>query len=489
MRLLIAEDDSASRRLLQATLSRWDHDVVSVADGEAAWQMLQREDAPQLAILDWMMPGIDGIEVCRRMRARPHPRSIYIILLTTKGKAPDIIAGLQAGADDYVTKPFDRQELRARIQVGVRTLELQKSLAAQAKDRGVARALIEERERFAAAVAEMSEGIVVLDEDFRITTANRAACLLLNLSNGHWPGTCLDDSLRPFTVSVAVDELRCGREQSTAFEIARAYTLPPLFLEARLSRLFEPSGRFSGAVLTLRDVTTQRHDQNVRANFLMMVSHKLRTPLMVISGYLYLCRRLSPAQMVEHWPRILDVYSKEVEELQEMVKRLLDLKALSTRQMETEAQQTDIAPVITAALEEVRGRYPQNHIDVRVEIAPGATHTSASVEHLGLVLEKLTDNVVKFADQEHVRIAIRVERKDPAWLKFSVADNGPGIPHEYHDRVFDGFVQIEDHVTGQVPGLGIGLFMARQVVKAYEGSIWIQSVIGEGSTVEFTLPP
>jgi CheY-like chemotaxis protein len=129
MRVLIAEDDPVSRLLLQATLSKWGYEVEMCADGLKAWQILEKDDAPQLAILDWMMPGMDGVEICRRLRAKSHAKPIYLLLLTAKGLRKDIVAGLMAGADDYVTKPFDHEELRARVQVGVRIIELQSGLA------------------------------------------------------------------------------------------------------------------------------------------------------------------------------------------------------------------------------------------------------------------------------------------------------------------------------------------------------------------------
>jgi CheY-like chemotaxis protein len=128
-RVLIAEDDPISRRLLEATLQRWGYEVVVTVDGAAAWTGLSDPGAPTVAILDWMMPGLDGVEVCRRVRARGGPTAPYLILLTAKGQREDVVAGLEAGADDYVTKPFDREELRARLKVGMRIVDLQKSLA------------------------------------------------------------------------------------------------------------------------------------------------------------------------------------------------------------------------------------------------------------------------------------------------------------------------------------------------------------------------
>ena len=129
MKVLIAEDEPVSRRLLELTLTRWGHEVIVTEQGTDAWAVLEGKDAPSLAILDWMMPGMDGIEICRRVRQRKVQTHTYIILLTAKSSKANIVEGLNAGANDYVTKPFDRDELRARVHVGETVLDLQQKLA------------------------------------------------------------------------------------------------------------------------------------------------------------------------------------------------------------------------------------------------------------------------------------------------------------------------------------------------------------------------
>ena len=128
MKILIADDDVIPRRFLQAALDKAGHKVVVAHDGVEAWQLLQRADAPRLAILDWLMPGMDGVEVCRKVRQWDCASYVYLILLTSKDQHEDIIAGLEAGADDYLIKPFDPQELEARLRAGQRILDLQAAL-------------------------------------------------------------------------------------------------------------------------------------------------------------------------------------------------------------------------------------------------------------------------------------------------------------------------------------------------------------------------
>jgi CheY-like chemotaxis protein len=129
VKVLIAEDDLVPRRLLQRALTDWGYEVVAACDGDEAWQILQQPDAPKLALLDWVMPRLEGVEVCRKVRAHPTPQPTYLILLTGRSGKEDIVAGLRSGANDYVTKPFDRGELQARLAVGRSVVELQRTLA------------------------------------------------------------------------------------------------------------------------------------------------------------------------------------------------------------------------------------------------------------------------------------------------------------------------------------------------------------------------
>jgi len=125
MRILIAEDDLASRTMLAAIVKKWGYEAVAVPDGEAAWKTLRKEDAPQLAILDWNMPGMNGLDVCRRLRELDRAEQPYIIFLTSRSEKGSIVEGLEAGANDYVIKPYNNEELWARVRVGQRLLELQ----------------------------------------------------------------------------------------------------------------------------------------------------------------------------------------------------------------------------------------------------------------------------------------------------------------------------------------------------------------------------
>lgn len=130
MKILVADDEPISRHLLERFLRKWQYEVLVACDGSEAWQALEREDAPRLVILDWVMPGMDGAEICRKVRQQTDRPYTYILLLTGKSKKQDLVEGLEAGADDYLPKPFDKEELRVRLRAGRRILELQEQLIA-----------------------------------------------------------------------------------------------------------------------------------------------------------------------------------------------------------------------------------------------------------------------------------------------------------------------------------------------------------------------
>ena len=205
MRILVAEDDPVSRRILEATLARWGHDPVVVKDGAEAWRVMQGSSAPTLAILDWMMPGMDGLEVCTKVRERGDARPAYIIFLTAKGSRSDRVAGLQAGADDYILKPFDAEELRARVQVGMRVLKLQQSLLERVDDLQAAlrrvgeghEALRQSEARLQAILDSSPDGIIIVDDGGAIRDFSAAAERMFGWSRDKAMGRPLFDVMMP----------------------------------------------------------------------------------------------------------------------------------------------------------------------------------------------------------------------------------------------------------------------------------------------------
>jgi diguanylate cyclase (GGDEF)-like protein/PAS domain S-box-containing protein len=191
--------------MLRSTLTKWNYEVVEACDGTEALAQLQSEDAPALAILDWLMPGMNGIEVCQKLREVPNPTPPYLMLLTAKSDKADIVAGLNAGADDYLSKPFEPGELRARIAVGTRVVKLQRSLAdrlVQLNKTLAERVLIEkslsESEQRYRHLVENSQGLICThDLNGVLLSVNPAAAGILGYQPDQMIGRVLSEFIVP----------------------------------------------------------------------------------------------------------------------------------------------------------------------------------------------------------------------------------------------------------------------------------------------------
>jgi diguanylate cyclase (GGDEF)-like protein len=177
LHVLIAEDEAVSRLLLKRTLESWGYRVSVAQDGDEAWQILQSPGSPLLAILDWVMPGMDGIDVCRRLKADPLLRHAYMIVITTNNTTSDIVTALDAGADDFVAKPFNADELRVRLRAGQRIVDLQRELHRKASHddltgmfnrRMVVEMLVREHARALREGAFLSVGLLDIDDFKRV---------------------------------------------------------------------------------------------------------------------------------------------------------------------------------------------------------------------------------------------------------------------------------------------------------------------------------
>jgi two-component system cell cycle response regulator len=183
VKVLVADDDVISRRMLAAALQRLGYEAVSVDDGARAWEILDAPEAPPLVLLDWNMPGLDGLEICRRVRKRPGGRYTYMILVTSRRRPEDIVTGLEAGADDFVAKPFDPDELRARVRAGQRIIELQ-----NANDRA--------QSYLTTVLANIDIGVLLTDSVGKVVFANTALSEISMSDPGEVEGATRDDFMR-----------------------------------------------------------------------------------------------------------------------------------------------------------------------------------------------------------------------------------------------------------------------------------------------------
>ncbi|MBI4392038.1 MAG: response regulator [candidate division NC10 bacterium] len=471
--ILMVDDEVHNLDLLEALLLPQGYRLRRAKGGEEALAAVAAE-RPDLILLDVMMPHVDGFEVCRRLKADAGTRFIPVVMVTSLRDLEDRLRGIEVGADDFLSKPVNRHELLSRVRACLRL--------------GYYRHLAEERARFDAVVAELRDGIVVCDAAFRVASSNRAALALLDLTEEGWTGRDLLEHLgRAFQSTLPLPGLREGRDRSVDFELSRPGKSFPLTLAARLTRTFGPDGGPETVALVVRDVTEQRREERLKGDFLSLMSHKFKTPITVIAGYVALLLRGQLGALTDRQREAMEGMTQKTEELERLVDRLLTFSALSGADLTRQREMVRADAVLARVTERLAQRYPDRKLAVTTEVPADPPLVAADPRLLEMAWENLMDNAVKFSDKTEavLRIGMVVEG---GTLRCWVADNGPGLPHEKAEEIFQPFSQLEASFTGNVEGVGLGLPLVRRIVEAHGGRIWVESRIGAGSTFFFTFP-
>ena len=473
-RILVVDDYPANVKLLERNLQAAGYDTIAAADGEEALLKVEAE-RPDLILLDIMLPKIDGFEVCRRLRANEATAVIPIIMITALKETEDRIRGLEAGADDFISKPFDRGELLARV----------KSLL-QIK---YYRSMLAEREKFHAVIQDLSHGIIITDGQWRVQTVSRRAADLLGLaSDANLAGKDLSELLAGLQIEPSLDALRKSMTQSVTVDLSQENVRPPRYLAGRYTRIEGPHGELYNAAMVFRDVTELRQKQKLKRDFLALVSHKLKTPLTIISGYLTLIDRGKYGPIPPAMADAIRISVGKVRELSDLIEKVLAYAGLTATELERAGQLVPLDELIRRIRERVEQRYPGRTVEWTVTLPLGVPRGRAPEELLSIVLDNIVDNAVKFARRSDVKIEIAAREVEDRHIEIAVSDNGPGIAPQDRDQVFSDFTQIEETFTGNIGGIGLGLSTAKRLVESWGGQIDFTSAPGQGTRFFFTVP-
>ncbi len=472
-KVLVVDDYAANVKLLERNLQSAGYDTVPAYDGEEALRKVASEQ-PDLILLDIMMPKMDGFEVCHRLRADEATAVIPVIMVTALKETEDRIRGLEAGADDFLSKPFDRGELLARV----------KSLL-QVK---YYRSMLAEREKFHAVIQDLSHGIVITDGGWRVEIVSRRAAELLDRPDEALVGCNLAEVLADYAVEPSLEALRQTTARSVSVELAQENRRPPKYLAGRYTRIMGPGGQLHNAALVFRDITEMRRKEKLKRDFLSLVSHKLKTPLTIISGYLSLIDQGKCGQVPPSVAESIRISLAKVKELSDLIEKVLSYAGLTATELERAGQLVPLAELLERVRDRIEQRYPDRLVQWSIDLPAGVPRARAPEELLAIVVDALLDNAVKFADKDPVQVAASVQEVQGRSLEVSIRDNGPGVPAAQRDQIFSAFSQLEDTFTGNIAGIGLGLSTARRLVESWGGTIDYSSTPGEGSRFFFTVP-
>jgi PAS domain S-box-containing protein len=518
MRILIADDDHVCRLSLVGSLKRWGYDPVVTCDGEEAWTALQGDEAPRLALLDVMMPGMDGLAVCRKVRERAGEQPTYIILVTAKTFPEDIVQGLQAGADDYVSKPFEREELRARLQVGERILSLQQKLVAQVHELHASQA------RLRGIVESAQDGILTTERDGTIRDFNPAAERMFGWSRDEAVG-------QPFAKLLATERLGWNEPGPAAIALPGRHRDGQEFpLELTIAVIRAEGGELFSALI--RDVSERKrlevelhHAQKLEAvgRLAAGIAHEINTPIQFVGdntrflGESFaslmalveryqglhraalagsvepaLLREIAEAEAAADVPYLADDVPKAVSQTLDGVNRVATIvRAMKEFAHPGAAQEKTAADLNQALLSTLT--VARNELKYVADVETELGDLPPVPCHLGDVNQVFLNLLVNAAHAiaEVVGgsgtkgcIRVRTVREADAAL-VTISDTGCGIPDAIRTKIFDPFFTTKE--VGR--GTGQGLAIARSViVDKHGGSLRFESEVGKGTTFLIRLP-
>ena len=472
-KVLVVDDYPANVKLLEVNLQASGYETAAAYDGEEALRKVESE-RPDLILLDVMLPKIDGFEVCRRLRANEATAVIPIIMITALKDTEDRIRGLDAGADDFLSKPFDRGELLARVR-GLLQVKYYRSMLA-------------EREKFHAVIQDLSHGIIITDGQWRVQTISRRAAELLGVPEEGQAGKDVAEVLGRFRLEPSLEALRQATARAVTVELAQEDTRPPRYLAGRYTRIEGPRGELYNTALVFRDITEMRQKEKLKRDFLALFSHKLKHPLTSVSVRLDMMDQGKYGPVPPAMAEALKMAVSKIRELSDLIEKVLAYASLSATELERAGQRVALADLVAQTREGVGRRYPMREVQWVVSLDPQLPRARAPEELLSIVADNLLDNAVKFARQKEVRVDVSAREVDNRYLEVRVRDDGRGIRPEDRDKVFQDFTQLEESFTGNITGIGLGLATAKRLVESWGGQISFESVPGEGSTFFFTVP-
>lgn len=475
-KILVADDNRDSRSILSACLQEAGYHVETALDADEAL-VKGLAIRPELFLLDVRMPRKDGYQLCREIRSNPILKQVPIILVTGMESKSDRFRGIEAGCDEFLSKPFERSELLARVQTLLRLHHY--------------RLQLDERKTFESVLAHSSDGILMLDASWRVASLNNAAARLLNLDAGTARGMDLLDWLfRVFQVSVPQQRLLKPTDKGVRFEVSRPEqaTSSALFLSASLDVIPSADGDFSSMVLTMRDITPTRKETKLARSFLALISHKLRTPITCITEHCSLLEDGLLGDLNEEQLNSVKRVQEQSARLKELIEKMLSYIQTNDSQWDQSGDAFMVEALVQQAIASTLKRHPDRKVHVNLSLPSGLYGLGLSAESFQNVIELLVDNAVKFCDKPEVAVEVGYTRREEGHHEVFVKDNGPGIPHEEYEKIFLEFYQIEKFFTGNVAGVGLGLPLARRIVEHAGGRVWVTSELGTGSSFHFSLP-
>ncbi len=542
--LLIIEDDATNLKVLVGYLETYEFELLIARNGESGFEKAKIGE-PDLILLDIQMPGIDGFETCRRLKADKTTHSIPIIFMTALSSIKDKVKGLQLGAVDYITKPFDQTEVLARINTHLTLRHLQQQLQ-QANDELEERVADRtHRLQVRARLSQQMNQIHQLDDlltfvvtELKTNFAYAQVQVYLLDDDPHLgltreidiPGQALKGATHQLFGSeniildmlqsnedIVVNDLASDSEflLTTDLPTVRSLLVIPLSVGddpvmGSLNVYGETAGFFTAKEVsmlrsiaselasTLTNIRLQSEREatilelqaldKAKSQFLAVISHELRTPMNVILGYIELLTMGGVEPLSDPVKKMLDSAYERGLDLSTMIDTMLDITKMEMGQLAVSLETVNVQAVFSKLVFRLQADIGDKPLSILIETPSDLPPVLADPTRLNQILSNLGDNALKFTQHGTVIFKAEEDPDQAEKVRFAVIDTGVGIPEDQLVVIFDLFKLADMSITRTHGGLGIGLAIAERLVKLQGGQLQVKSTVKQGSEFFFSLP-
>ncbi|HEY5118495.1 MAG TPA: response regulator [Anaerolineales bacterium] len=497
---ILVVDDTPDNLALMSSLLKVDYKVKIANGGETALKIVASDSPPDLILLDIMMPGMDGYEVCQRLKRDPKTMNIPVIFLTAKAEVEDEKKGLELGAVDYITKPISPPIVMARVK---NHLAL-KTMADFLRDQQFyTRSLFESN----------IDAIMTTDPSGIITDVNKQMEALTGCTRDELIGAPFKNYFTDPERAEASIKLVLSEKKVTNYELtARAWDGKETVVSYNATTFYDRDRRLQGVFAAARDVTERKRldqelqEKNVKleiatsvaekanlakSDFLSSMSHEIRTPMNVIIGMADL---LMESDLTEEQRKYVEISRNAGENLLGLINNILDLSKVEAGLIVLENTEFDLRSVLEKVCDLMSVKAVAKGIRIGCTLLSGIPAGLTGDPHrLRQIFINLVDNAIKFTEHGEIVLGVEIiggrqdsDGNESVELRFSVRDTGIGIPPDKIGMIFDKFTQADSSTTRKYGGSGLGLAISKKLVELMGGKIWVESRGSEGSTFLFT---
>ncbi len=467
--VLIVDHDSESRATLDGLLSTLGHPVLPACNGQEALEIAGQSDLDMI-ILDVALPDMDGFELCRKFRSAKKTRLTPIIIITALNDKSSRIRGITAGCDDFLSKPFDNLELVLRIGS---LLKMQ-----------YYRDQLNEKEKFELAMKHACEAMIITDQNGKIEQWNEVAEHLFFLKKQSQKNL-FQVFKEYFKMEPDIEWNSLTYSFPLSFQLQRSETKQgeELILLGKMFLMSLSVNQEKGYFVAFKDVSRKIREEKRKDQFIHLISHKFRSACTIFMGSLSLLEQieLEEEKFSQDTLQIFKTLQIGSQRIYQIFNRILEITEILSHK-------ENIRPTPTSGMEIQKMVYTiASNIGLNRESIQWVNFSETlsipmENKYLEMVLMEILENSFKYCPKENLRVSISLSRLAPG-KELKIKDNGPGIPQEELERLGDRFVQIEKSFSGNLPGLGLGLFLVHEILEQIGGEVHISSAPNQGLEV------